>query len=50
MKEKLEALRRQAEAAAAEALDEKQIEEIRVKYLGKKGEITALLKLMGGLS
>ena len=50
MKEKLEALRRRAEAAAAEALDEKQIEEIRVKYLGKKGEITALLKLMGGLS
>lgn len=50
MKEKLEALRRQAEAAAAEALDEKQIEEIRVKYLGKKGELTALLKLMGGLS
>ena len=50
MKEELEALRLQAEAAAAEALDEKQIEEIRVKYLGKKGEITALLKLMGGLS
>lgn len=50
MKEKLEALRLAAEAAAKAALDEKQIEEIRVKYLGKKGELTALLKLMGGLS
>lgn len=50
MKEKLEALRLAAEEAAKSALDEKQIEEIRVKYLGKKGELTALLKLMGGLS
>lgn len=50
MKEKLEALRLAAEEAAKSALDEKQIEEIRVKYLGKKGELTALLKLMGGLA
>ena len=50
MKEQLEAIRRAAEAAAREAIDEKQIEEIRVKYLGKKGELTALLKQMGGLS
>ena len=50
MKEKLEALRAAAENAARAALDEKQIEEIRVKYLGKKGELTALLKLMGSLS
>ncbi|MBO7520451.1 MAG: phenylalanine--tRNA ligase subunit alpha [Clostridia bacterium] len=50
MKEKLEAIRRTAEEAVKSALDEKQIEEIRVKYLGKKGELTALLKLMGGLS
>lgn len=50
MKEKLEAIRLAAEAAANEALDEKQIEEIRVKYLGKKGELTSLLKQMGGLS
>ena len=50
MKEKLEALRLAAEEAAKSALDEKQIEEIRVKYLGKKGELTALLKTMGGLS
>ncbi len=50
MKEKLEAIRLAAEAAANEALDEKQIEEIRVKYLGKKGSITALLKGMKNLS
>ena len=50
MKEKLEALRLAAQEAAMSALDEKQIEEIRVKYLGKKGELTALLKMMGGLS
>ena len=50
MKEKLEAIRRAAEEAVKSALDEKQIEEIRVKYLGKKGELTALLKQMGSLS
>ncbi len=50
MKEKLEAIRQAAERAALAAPDEKQIEEIRVKYLGKKGEITALLKQMGSLS
>ena len=50
MKEKLEAIRAAAEQAAKAAIDEKQIEEIRVKYLGKKGELTALLKQMGALS
>ena len=50
MKEQLEAIRAAAENAAREAIDEKQIEEIRVKYLGKKGELTALLKQMGRLS
>ena len=50
MKEKLEAIRAAAEEAVKAALDEKQMEDIRVKYLGKKGEITALLKQMGSLS
>ncbi|MBO4692911.1 MAG: phenylalanine--tRNA ligase subunit alpha [Clostridia bacterium] len=50
MREKLEAIRRAAENAAKEAIDEKQIEELRVKYLGKKGELTALLKQMGSLT
>ena len=50
MKEKLEAIRRTAEEAVKSALDEKQIEEIRVKYIGKKGELTGLLKQMGSLA
>ena len=50
MKEKLEAILQAARQAAEQAPDEKQIEEIRVKYLGKKGELTALLKQMGSLS
>ena len=50
MREKLEAIRAAAEEAVRTAVDEKQIEDIRVKYLGKKGELTALLKLMGSLS
>ncbi len=50
MKEQLEAIKKAAERAANEALDEKQIEEIRVRFLGKKGELTALLKQMGSLS
>ena len=27
-----------------------QVEEIRIKYLGKKGELTTILRSMGGLS
>ena len=50
MKQKLEELKSLALAAVADALDEKQIDEIRVKYLGKKGELTAILKQMGSLS
>src|SRR5699024_4533087 len=41
-------------SAAAGALDAsqsaQQIEEVRIKYLGKKGELTAILKQMGKLS
>lgn len=50
MKEQLEKLRSEALSAIAAASDEKAIDEIRIKYLGKKGELTALLKQMGGLS
>ncbi len=50
MKEKLELLKSEALGAVAAAKDEKQIDEIRIKYLGKKGELTAILKQMGGLS
>ena len=50
MKEKLEAIRNTAKTVINDAFDEKQIEELRVKYLGKKGELTAILKQMGSLS
>lgn len=50
MKEKLELLKSEALNDVAAATDEKAIDEVRVKYLGKKGELTAILKQMGGLS
>ena len=50
MKEQIELIVAAARKAVAAASDEKQIDEIRVKYLGKKGELTALLKQMGSLS
>ena len=50
MKEQIELIVTAAKQAVAAASDEKQIDEIRVKYLGKKGELTALLKQMGSLS
>lgn len=50
MKEKLEAIRAAAKEAIERTGAEKEIEELRVKYLGKKGELTAILKQMGSLS
>ena len=50
MKEKLEQLKSTAVTAIAAAETEQDIEALRVKYLGKKGELTALLKMMGSLS
>lgn len=50
MKQQIETLKSAALELIANASDEKQIDEIRVKYLGKKGELTALLKQMGSLS
>lgn len=46
----LQNIREQAAQALASAQDSKALEELRVKYLGKKGELTAILKQMGGLS
>ena len=40
----------QAEAAIAAAGDERSLDAVRVLYLGKKGELTALLKTLGKLS
>ncbi len=50
MKQKLEEIRVAAKAALSAANDLAAIDEIRVKFLGKKGELTAILKQMGSLS
>jgi phenylalanyl-tRNA synthetase alpha chain len=46
----LEALAKGAREAIAQAGDEKAIEDLRVRYLGKKGELSAVLRGMGQLS
>ncbi|MBZ2188100.1 phenylalanine--tRNA ligase subunit alpha [Alcanivorax sp. JB21] len=46
----LEALTNQALKAVAEAADLRALDDVRVQYLGKKGEISALLKGLGKLS
>ena len=50
MKAALEAIATSAFAQLDAAADLKEIDEIRVKYLGKKGELTNILKQMGKLS
>lgn len=50
MKKKLEAIKAEALVALEKADLEQDIESLRVKFLGKKGELTAILKQMGGLS
>ncbi len=50
MKQQLEQIRLQAIAALQEADTPAALEDLRVKFLGKKGELTAVLKLMGKLS
>ena len=50
MKEQLETIRREALAAMEKVADSGELETLRVKFLGKKGELTAVLKQMGGLS
>lgn len=48
--ENLQSLADQAKSAIAEATDLAGLDDVRVQYLGKKGEITALLKGLGKLS
>ena len=50
MKQQLENIRQQALEALAQAQTPAALEELRVKFLGKKGELTAVLKMMGKLS
>ena len=50
MKEQLELIRQQALAELSEANTPAQLEDLRVRILGKKGELTAVLKQMGKFS
>ncbi len=50
MKQQLEEIRARASAALSKAKAQQDIESLRVQFLGKKGELTAILKQMGKLS
>ncbi|MEA5012343.1 MAG: phenylalanine--tRNA ligase subunit alpha [Angelakisella sp.] len=50
MKLALEAIAQAAKEQLAKTADLKDLEELRIKFLGKKGELTAILKQMGKLS
>ena len=50
MKQQLEQIKQEALAALEAANSPAALEELRVKYLGKKGELTAVLKMMGKLT
>ena len=50
MKAQLEQIKQQAMAALEAADSPAALDEVRVRFLGKKGELTAVLKLMGKLS
>ena len=50
MKEKLKELQDLAMKQIETAIKSNELEEIRVKFLGKKGELTTILRSMGGLS
>lgn len=50
MKEQLKKIKQEALAALEHAGESAELEALRVKYLGKKGELTAVLKQMGKLS
>ena len=50
MEEQIKNIEKSALEELKNCTDIKNLEELRVKYLGKKGELTALLKMMGSLS
>ena len=50
MKEQIAKIKAEALSALESARDSAALDELRVKYLGKKGELTAVLKQMGALS
>ena len=50
MKEQIESIKQKALEKIAEAKDMQTLNEVRVEFLGKKGELTAVLRGMGALS
>ena len=50
MKQAIENIRQQSILEIENSKDLKELNDIRVKYLGKKGELTSVLRGMGGLS
>ncbi|MBQ8623683.1 MAG: phenylalanine--tRNA ligase subunit alpha [Oscillospiraceae bacterium] len=50
MKEQLEKIELAAKAELEKISDAKELDDLRIKYLGKKGELTAILKQMASLS
>lgn len=50
MKQQLEAIRESAKSQLSQAESLAELDALRVRYLGKKGELTAILKQMGKLS
>ncbi|MFM1652012.1 phenylalanine--tRNA ligase subunit alpha [Brevibacillus sp. B_LB10_24] len=50
MQTRLENMKQAALAQLAQVTDASQLQELRVKYLGKKGELTEILRGMGSLS
>ncbi|MEG2036502.1 MAG: phenylalanine--tRNA ligase subunit alpha [Ruthenibacterium sp.] len=50
MKEALQSIQKAADELIGKASDLASVDELRVRFLGKKGELTAILKQMGALS
>jgi len=50
MQERLQEILSQAQTAVAEVTELNSLDELRVQYLGKKGELTAMMKTLGKLS
>ncbi|UUZ80909.1 phenylalanine--tRNA ligase subunit alpha [Paenibacillus sp. P26] len=50
MKERLLALKEEALQELAQVANQQQLNDLRIKYLGKKGPLTEILRGMGGLS
>ena len=50
MKEQIENVQKRAKEEIVNAFTLEKLDEVRVKYLGKKGELTLVLRGMGGLT